>query len=155
MGVVKSNGSPIIDRLFAFKNLYNEFMRKYGITKSKQEDEANIEYHYDLDNDFYELFLGPKLSGYSCGFFNNRNDNVFDAQDNKWNLIFNKMNLSASDENNKKKKIIDIGSGWGYFPSFMNNKSKNIEAYGITIAKQQYKFSIDSYDNANYEILDY
>ena len=132
--VVKGNGSPVVDQLMAFKNVYNEYMRKYGTTKSKEEDEQNIEYHYDLDNDFYKLFLGPQLSGYSCGFFNDLKENVFEAQDNKWNLIIKKMDISKQDN----KKIIDIGSGWGYFPSFINNQSKNVQTYGITIAKVEF-----------------
>eukprot|EP01084_Bolivina_argentea_P125724 222709_1 len=160
---VHNNGSPLYEYLLSFNHWYYTFKRKYLISKSKEEDIESISHHYDLDNKFYQLFLGAQLSGYSCGFFNQYSDTIFDAQNNKWNMIINKIASLLPNKlqsMNNKHKIIDIGSGWGYFPSYVNNKT-NSTAYGITISKQQYEFSVKNYDtqikkgDVKFELLDY
>lgn len=150
-------GSPIADKLLGFRNLLDEYRRANAFSKSKSEDIESISYHYDLDNAFYALFLGPSLSGYSCGLFNSATDSILEAQDNKFRLIIEKVFPMTSDS-----KVVDVGSGWGYFASLIANET-GAEATGITISKEQFAFSNSLYASqvgkgsgrVNYELLDY
>ena len=45
----------------------------------------NVAHHYDLSDDLYDLFLDSKKQ-YSCAYFNNKNDNLETAQNNKLNM---------------------------------------------------------------------
>eukprot|EP01084_Bolivina_argentea_P130486 230337_1 len=125
----------VMEYIFSFKHLYRLVFQSYFMTKTKKDDKEQISHHYDVGNDFYETFLGPKLSGYSCGIFKKKHDSRDQAQDNKWDIIIKKAQI----EQNKNLKVVDIGCGWGYFPSYINNKTNN-SVVGITISKQQFAF---------------
>ena len=50
----------------------------------------NVAHHYDLSDDLYNLFLDPKKQ-YSCGYFENEDDNLEVAQNNKIQHIIKKI----------------------------------------------------------------
>ena len=71
---------------------------------------------------------------YSSAIFSNENNNLYDAQINKYDQIAKPMQL------NENSNILEIGCGWGGFSSFVAKKYKsNIKA--ITISKQQFDFA--------------
>ena len=61
---------------------------KSSIKRSKD----NIQFHYDIGNDFYRLWLDDSMN-YSCGYFRRDTDSLNEAQNNKVNHILNKLNL--------------------------------------------------------------
>ena len=71
---------------------------------------------------------------YSSAYFEKENQNLFDAQLNKYHKIAESLNL------NENSKVLEIGCGWGGFSSYAakNFKSK-IDA--ITISKEQYEYA--------------
>ena len=69
-----------------FENLPQIFHKVTN--KSKQKEEVTS--HYDIGNDFYSLWLDKTLS-YSCGYFQNNNDSLYDAQMNKINHILKNL----------------------------------------------------------------
>jgi cyclopropane-fatty-acyl-phospholipid synthase len=68
----------------------------------------NIEYHYDLSNDLYRLFLDESMM-YSCAVFERDDASLADAQLNKIDRICKQLALVPGME------ILEIGSGWGAF----------------------------------------
>ncbi len=83
-----------------FKGLPKIFSNLTSQKKQKEE----VSYHYDLGNDFYSLWLDDTMS-YSCGYFKNENDSLYDAQMNKIHHLLKKLNLKEG------KSLLDIGCG--------------------------------------------
>ncbi len=93
----------------------------------------NISAHYDLGNNFYELWLDKSMT-YSSAYFNSNKDSLFEAQQNKYNKISKIANLE------KKSKVLEIGCGWGGFAEFAA-KNYNSLVTAITISKEQFEFT--------------
>jgi cyclopropane-fatty-acyl-phospholipid synthase len=68
----------------------------------------NILVHYDLGNDFYELFLDETLT-YSCGIFESEQSSLKEASIAKYDRICRKLKLGRGDH------VLEIGTGWGGF----------------------------------------
>lgn len=66
----------------------------------------NIAAHYDLSNDFFQLFLDPTMM-YSSAYFANSETTLEQASQAKLDLICRKLDLQPSD------RVLEIGTGWG------------------------------------------
>lgn len=73
---------------------------------SKERDRREIAAHYDLGNDFFELFLDPTMA-YSCGLFASPSDTLQQAQENKFDRLLSAIDLQPDDH------LVEIGTGWG------------------------------------------
>ena len=115
-----------------FFNLYSKF-KHFLNENSKSQSKKNIEFHYDLGNKFYTKWLDRSMT-YSSAYFDKENENLFDAQLNKYNKIAEALSL------NENSEVLEIGCGWGGFSAYAakNFKSK-IEA--ITISKAQFEYA--------------
>ena len=98
-------------------------------SKKNQKDEVSS--HYDIGNDFYRLWLDDTLS-YSCGYFKNPNDTLYDAQVNKVDYILEKLYLKEG------MSLLDIGCGWGFL-LIEAAKKFGINGVGITLSLEQHK----------------
>lgn len=98
-----------------------------SLMKSKKD----IAHHYDIGNDFYSLWLDKTMS-YSCGYFKNPTDTLYDAQMNKIHHILKKLNLKEG------QHLLDIGCGWGYL-IIEAAKLYKVKALGITLSEEQFK----------------
>ncbi|MDM0930853.1 cyclopropane-fatty-acyl-phospholipid synthase family protein [Clostridium perfringens] len=98
-----------------------------SLMKSKKD----IAHHYDIGNDFYSLWLDKTMS-YSCGYFKNPTDTLYDAQMNKIHHILKKLNLKEG------QHLLDIGCGWGYL-IIEASKLYKVKALGITLSEEQFK----------------
>ena len=98
-----------------------------SLMKSKKD----IAHHYDIGNDFYSLWIDKTMS-YSCGYFKNPTDTLYDAQMNKIHHILKKLNLKEG------QHLLDIGCGWGYL-IIEAAKLYNVKALGITLSEEQFK----------------
>ena len=90
----------------------------------------NIVAHYDLGNDFYQLFLDETMT-YSSGIFEKAQSSLEEAAIAKYDRICRKLKLSADDH------VLEIGTGWGGFAIHA------VENYGAhitttTISDQQF-----------------
>lgn len=99
---------------------------KNTIGKSKE----NVQFHYDIGNDFYKLWLDETMT-YSCGYFKNHTDQLIDTQTNKIHHILKKLNAKEGDT------LLDIGCGWGEL-IITAAKDYKIKAMGITLSNEQY-----------------
>lgn len=75
---------------------------------SKADDRRHIAAHYDLSNEFFAHMLDSTMA-YSCAYFERPGMSLEDAQRAKFDLLANKLALTADDE------VIEIGTGWGAF----------------------------------------
>ncbi len=69
---------------------------------------SRIAAHYDLGNEFFELFLDPTLM-YSCGWFEAPETSLHEASTAKLERICRKLSLGHDDN------VLEIGTGWGGF----------------------------------------
>ena len=101
--------------------------------RSGDENKDYIQFHYDLSNDFYALFLDPEMV-YSCAYYTSWTNGVDEAQRDKLEMICRKLRLKPGE------RFLDIGSGWG---GLVCHAAKNfgIKAHGITLSQEQLDFA--------------
>lgn len=154
-----------VDRdLYEVLNLFLGQMGKFKMDKSalkkliltskaKKNQEKEVRFHYDIGNEFYRLWLDETMS-YSCGYFKNAEDTLYDAQVNKADHILEKLQLQEG------MTLLDIGCGWGFL-LMRAAKKYGIKGTGIMLSKEQYqKFSEDIEreglkDRLQVELMDY
>ena len=98
------------------------------IKKSKM----NVAHHYDISDELYSLFLGPSRQ-YSCAYFNDENETLEQAQQNKINHIIKKLHIRPN------QKVLDIGAGWLHLAIEIAKKCK-CQVTGITLSENQFKY---------------
>ena len=90
---------------------------------------TNVAHHYDLEEDFFRLFLDKNMH-YSCAYFTDETNSLEQAQSNKCERICKKLLLKNG------QRILDIGCGWGSM-AFYIAEHFDVEITGITLSKQQ------------------
>lgn len=93
----------------------------------------NIEAHYDLSNDFFQLFLDPGMT-YSSALFRSPEETLEQAQLNKYEALCQKLRIQQDDH------VLEIGTGWGSFSIYMAQKY-GCKITTITISKEQYELA--------------
>jgi len=99
-------------------------------TRSK--DRRNIQYHYDVSNDFYGLWL-DKRRVYSCAYFRSPDMSLDDAQVAKLDHICRKLDLGPGE------RFLDIGCGWGGL-ILHAAEDYGVDAVGITLSDEQHAY---------------
>ncbi|MGA2552216.1 MAG: class I SAM-dependent methyltransferase [Burkholderiaceae bacterium] len=99
------------------------------LAHSRKRDRGAIEYHYDVSNDFYRLFLDRNLV-YSCGYFRNPDDSLDIAQLQKLDHILTKLQVKPGD------RLLDVGCGWGAL--IIRAAQRGAHAVGVTLSRNQY-----------------
>ena len=94
-----------VDRFPLMSKLMRISARLRG-SHSREEDAKRIEFHYDVSNDFYKLWL-DKYMIYSCAYFKDGDEDIDTAQQQKLDHICRKLSLKPGDH------FLDIGCGWG------------------------------------------
>jgi cyclopropane-fatty-acyl-phospholipid synthase len=77
-------------------------------------------YHYDLGNDFYQLWLDPDLV-YTCAYYADPAMSLAEAQRAKLDLVCRKLRLRPGDT------VVEAGCGWGALAIHMARH------YGVTV----------------------
>jgi cyclopropane-fatty-acyl-phospholipid synthase len=96
-------------------------------------DRKAVQYHYDVSNQFYRLFLDRNMV-YSCAYFRNDADTLDQAQEQKLDYILTKLRVQPG------QRLLDIGCGWGALIIRAAAKYGCI-ATGITLSQNQYEFA--------------
>ena len=97
---------------------------------SLSKDAAQIEFHYDVSDDFYALWLDPRRV-YSCAYFRTPDMTLAQAQEAKLDHICRKLMLAPG------QRFLDIGSGWGGLLLWAA-EHYGVDATGITLSKNQH-----------------
>jgi cyclopropane-fatty-acyl-phospholipid synthase len=104
---------------------------------------AAIRHHYDVSNEFYELWLGPTLT-YSCAHWQ-PHDTLLDAQLRKLDLLIDMAHASA------QSRVLDIGCGWGSCLTRLVEDHGVAQATGLTISDAHAGY-IQGFGNPNVEV---
>ena len=124
-----------------------------GRAEAKRNNRDYIQFHYDVGNEFYKLFLGTEMQ-YSCGYFTNWDNSLDHAQHDKLEMICRKLRLQEGE------RMLDIGCGWGGLICHAA-KYHGATAHGITLSQQQFDYTREKIeylglgDRVTVEICDY
>ena len=123
--------------VYKFSGLFDltfiNYIKNVFIKNTKQKSKENISKHYDLGNEFFSLWLDKTLT-YSSAIFENKKNNLEDAQINKYQKLVSLLKPKIGD------KILEIGCGWGGFAEYVG-KNYDIKLDCITISKKQFEFA--------------
>ena len=100
---------------------------------TRSRDAKAIQYHYDVSNEFYALFLDREMV-YSCAYFKTGDEDIHTAQAQKLDHICRKLRLEPGD------RFLDIGCGWGALVRWAA-KHYGVDATGITLSRNQHKLA--------------
>ncbi|MEM7178899.1 MAG: cyclopropane-fatty-acyl-phospholipid synthase family protein [Pseudomonadota bacterium] len=100
-----------------------------GAARQEGENRRFIQFHYDVGDDFYRLFLDPEMQ-YSCAYFPEGVETLEAAQLAKLDMICRKLRLTEGE------RFLDIGCGWG---GLVRHAAKHygVRAHGITLSDAQ------------------
>ena len=93
-------------------------------------DAAQVQFHYDVSDAFYALWLDPRRV-YSCAYYRDADMTLTQAQEAKLDLICRKLMLQPGE------RFLDIGAGWGGLLLWAA-EHYNVDATGITLSKNQH-----------------
>ena len=118
-----------------------------------RDDKALVQFHYDISNEFYALFLDPDML-YTCAYFSRWDASLEEAQKAKLDMICRKLRLQPGE------RMLDIGSGWG---GLICHAAQNygVKAHGVTLAQEQFVFAkakiarLGLQDRVTVELKDY
>ncbi|MGB3709574.1 class I SAM-dependent methyltransferase [Gordonia sp. (in: high G+C Gram-positive bacteria)] len=103
-----------------------------GLRHTKERDAEVVHYHYDVSNRFYELVLGESMT-YTCAVYDNPEATLEEAQENKYRLIFEKLDLKPGD------RLLDMGCGWGGMVRYAARRG--VYALGVTLSSEQARWA--------------
>jgi cyclopropane-fatty-acyl-phospholipid synthase len=92
-------------------------------------DAAAIGFHYDVSNDFYQLWLDSRMV-YSCAYFEEPGADLETAQAAKLEHLCRKLRLRPGQE------VLDIGCGWGGFALYAAGHH-GVRVTGVTLSEAQ------------------
>jgi cyclopropane-fatty-acyl-phospholipid synthase len=104
-----------------------------GQRHNRRFDAEAIRRHYDVDDDFFGLWLDARRV-YSCAYFRTPDDTLDTAQEQKLDHICRKLLLKPGD------KLLDIGCGWGALVLWAA-EHYGVVATGITLSRNQYDYA--------------
>src|SRR5882672_6225733 len=112
------NGAPTTLRTAAARHVH-----------TVRQDRVDIQYHYNVGNDFYRLWLDRQMV-YSCAYFKRGDESIELAQSDKLDHICRKLRLVAGE------RLLDIGCGWGALIAHAA-RYYGVRATGITLSEEQ------------------
>jgi cyclopropane-fatty-acyl-phospholipid synthase len=113
-------GSPLFQVLAMARD---RFFRRNSIRGSRR----NILAHYDLGNDFYQLWLDSGMS-YSSAIYQPHASDLAGAQKAKYARILDRIG-------DRSRCVLEIGCGWGAF--IASAAERDVSVTGLTISDQQ------------------
>ncbi len=101
------------------------FIKSFLSKNTKRGSKKNIQAHYDLGNDFYQLWLDESMT-YSSALFDDEAFDLKAAQERKYQNILQKLNPGT---------VLEIGCGWGGFAEVAAQKNHQVTC--LTISQKQ------------------
>lgn len=117
--------------LLKFMNLFYHARRDNSVSGSQK----NISEHYDLNNDFFSLWLDPTMT-YSSAYFKEDSYSLEQAQKAKYHRLCEQLHLQPTDH------VLEIGSGWGGNAIYMA-QNFGCRVTTVTISAEQHKLATE------------
>lgn len=112
-----------------FQNVVNLAATYNPVGKAQK----NVAHHYDLNGEFFELFLDSDKQ-YSCAYFETPDTDLETAQVAKKAHVAKKLRIEPG------MKVLDIGSGWGGLGLYLA-QNYDCDVTGVTLSVEQHKVS--------------
>ena len=118
-----------------------------------ERDAKQIQFHYDLSDEFYGLWLDPRRV-YSCAYYREPDMTLAQAQEAKLDHICRKLDLQPGE------RFLDVGCGWGGLIIWAA-QNYGVKAKGITLSHNQYNYArkrvqeLGLQDQVEVELCDY
>ena len=106
--------------IYRLRHLFNR--------NSRAGSRRNIHAHYDIGNDFYQLWLDPSMT-YSSALFTADSATLEQAQQAKYARIFDQLQVGSG------SSILEIGCGWGGFAELAARRGAQVT--GLTLSTEQ------------------
>ena len=97
---------------------------------SRKMSRENIREHYDLSNEFFQLWLDSTMT-YSSAYFERADEPLEAAQIRKYDKLCRRLRIAPTDS------VLEIGSGWGGF-SMHAARTIGCRVTTVTISQQQF-----------------
>lgn len=124
-----------------------------GRSPARRDNKEFVQFHYDVSNDFYALWLDPEMQ-YSCSYFTDWNNTLQQSQSDKLEMICRKLRLK------EKETLLDIGCGWGGLICYAA-QHYGVRAHGVTLSQRQHDWAQEKIkrlglqDQVSVELRDY
>ena len=144
-----SKTKRLLFNLLGWQNRLRHLLRANSLDNSRR----NISEHYDLGNDFYQLFLDPTMT-YSAALFESPEQSLEAAQTAKYDRLCRQLQLKPGEH------VLEIGSGWGGFSRHAATHY-GVRITTVTISVEQYKYARDLFkreglaDRVEVRLMDY
>ena len=134
MDLIHADNDDLYDGFpgMALVRFYEKF-RFWLQRNSKKQALKNISYHYDLGNDFYQLWLDETMT-YSSALFKTGQESLENAQLAKYASMVEQLDVQSGDH------ILEIGCGWGGFAEYAA-KEHGLRVTGLTLSNEQLVFA--------------
>jgi cyclopropane-fatty-acyl-phospholipid synthase len=132
-----SSSKSAILNVFKIANKLNHLKRTNSLKGSKK----NISEHYDLNNEFFALFLDETMT-YSSAYFKEEGMTLKEAQLAKYDRLCKQLHFKPNDH------VLEIGSGWGGNAIYIA-KQYGCKVTTLTISEEQYKLAKERIEKEN------
>jgi cyclopropane-fatty-acyl-phospholipid synthase len=105
---------------------------KPKLTGQTNSDRRFISHHYDIEADFFLLFLDSRHRCYSHGLFSNDEEHLEDGISRKLDFAIDSIEVRPGD------RVLDVGGGWGSFTEY--GGKKDVEVTSITISRESERY---------------
>lgn len=127
LGALRIQPIPDVEQTSRWRKRLVEGLSRH----SRERDRESVSAHYDVSNEFYELFLGDSMT-YTCAYYPDPAATLDEAQENKYRLVFEKLRLQEGDT------LLDVGCGWGGMVRYAARHG--VKAIGVTLSQEQYEW---------------
>lgn len=128
-----------------WQNLKFRTLDRLMRANSRSGASRNIRAHYDVGNEFFQLWLDPGMT-YSSALFQPGDNDLMRAQDRKYDRILDRLKDG--------ERVLEIGCGWGGFAERAVDQGRHVT--GLTISPSQKGYADARLDGrANILLRDY
>lgn len=120
------------------ENLKYRILDRIVRRNSRNGSRRNIQAHYDVGNDFYQLWLDDSMT-YSSAIFDTPETNMESAQARKYARLNGLLPKGA-------ERVLEIGCGWGGFAEHATQAGRHVT--GVTISNEQKRYAEQRLGNA-------
>ncbi|MCA1791477.1 MAG: cyclopropane-fatty-acyl-phospholipid synthase family protein, partial [Thioalkalivibrio sp.] len=134
LGAVYRARSPLRGKGKGFRNRFADGVLRRRRRNTLDGSRNNIHHHYDLGNDFYQLWLDREAMQYTCAYFPQADATLEEAQVAKLDHVCRKLQLQSGDI------VVEAGCGWGGLARHMA-RHYGVHVRAFNISREQVLFA--------------